>query len=85
MRIVLGITGASGVVYGIRLAEELKKTQNELFIIVSDAAKKVIASEVPDGPSHLTKCGAVFSEHDLEATISSGQASLMPLLFAHAP
>lgn len=72
MKIVLGITGASGVIYGIRLAEELEKSKVELTIIVSDAGNKVIATEAPDGLARLAKSGHVFSEHDLEAAVSSG-------------
>ena len=74
MRIVLGITGASGVIYGVRLAEELKKAQSQLSIIVSDAAKTVISTEVPDGLERLTKTGQLLSEHDLEVDLSSGSA-----------
>jgi 4-hydroxy-3-polyprenylbenzoate decarboxylase len=72
LRIVLGITGASGVIYGIRLAEELRKNLSQLTTIVSDAAKTVIATEVPDGLSRLAKTGPIISEHDLEASVSSG-------------
>ena len=86
MKIVLGITGASGVIYGIRLAEELKKSNVELTIIVSDAGNKVIATEAPDGLARLAKSGHVFSEHDLEAAVSSGSVkfdsvSRMPMFY----
>ena len=72
MKIVLGITGASGVIYGIRLAEELSKNGSQLTTIVSDAAKTVIATEVPKGLDRLAKTGTILSEHDLEAAVSSG-------------
>ena len=72
MRIVLGITGASGVIYGVRLAAELKKSETELTIVVSDAAKNVLEAEVPGGLRKLKGCGKVLSEHNLEADISSG-------------
>jgi 4-hydroxy-3-polyprenylbenzoate decarboxylase len=74
LRIVLSITGASGVVYGVRLAAELKKAGSELNIVVSDAAKKVLASEVPEGFGKLREFGNVFSEHDIDAAVSSGSA-----------
>jgi len=70
----LGITGASGVIYGIRLAEELHKSGSDLTSIVSDAAKIVIATEVPQGLDRLATTGPVLSEHDLGAAISSGSA-----------
>ena len=72
MKIVLGITGASGVIYGIRLAEELSKSGSQLTTIVSDAAKTVIAAEISDGLGRLAKTGPILSEHDLGAAISSG-------------
>lgn len=49
MRVVLGVTGASGVIYGVRLAAELKKSGVRVTTIVSDAAKMVLESEVPEG------------------------------------
>ncbi len=74
LRVVLGVTGASGVIYGVRLAVELEKTGTELAIIVSDAAKKVLASEVPKGLDELAKCGRLLSEDELDVDISSGSA-----------
>jgi len=72
LKIVLGITGASGVIYGIRLAEELSKSGSQLTTIISDAGKTVIATEMPRGLSRLAKTGPILSEHDLDAAISSG-------------
>ena len=72
MRIVLAVTGASGVIYGIRLAAELKKAKVKLTIVVSDAAKKVIQFEVPDGLKELEASGKLLSEHDIDADIASG-------------
>ena len=74
MKIALGITGASGVVYGVRLATELAKTGNELTIIVSDAAKRVLTVETKDGLKQLESHGRVFTEHDIDADIASGSS-----------
>ena len=43
--IVVGITGASGVIYGIRLLEALKELEIENSLVISDTAKIVIESE----------------------------------------
>jgi 4-hydroxy-3-polyprenylbenzoate decarboxylase len=74
LKFVLGVTGASGAIYGVRLAAELRKAGVELSIVVSDAARKVLEAEVPDGLKELERCGRLLSEHDLDADISSGSA-----------
>ena len=45
MKILLSIGGASGSIYGIRLLEELLKAGNEVHLIVSEGAKKIIEHE----------------------------------------
>jgi 4-hydroxy-3-polyprenylbenzoate decarboxylase len=74
LKVVLGVTGASGVVYGVRLAEELHKSRVELTIIVSNAAKKVLTSEVNEGLEELSRQGRVLGEHEIDADVSSGSA-----------
>jgi 4-hydroxy-3-polyprenylbenzoate decarboxylase len=74
LKIVLGVTGASGVIYGVRLACELRRIGAELTIVVSDAAKKVMEFEASEGLEELRKAGRILSEHDLDAEISSGSA-----------
>ncbi len=74
LRVVLGVTGSSGIIYGVRLAAELKKIGTELTIVVSDAAKTVLATEAPNGLGELERSGRVLSEHELDADISSGSA-----------
>lgn len=44
-RYVVGITGASGSIYGVRLIEELLKDDCEVFLIVSENGKKVLEYE----------------------------------------
>lgn len=45
-KIALGITGASGSIYAVRLLEELLKQEVELHLVMSDAAKVVFATEL---------------------------------------
>ncbi|ADI02201.1 MAG TPA: UbiX family flavin prenyltransferase [Syntrophothermus lipocalidus] len=45
-RFILGITGASGVIYGVRLAEELLAREFEVHLIVSNPARVVLAEEL---------------------------------------
>lgn len=45
-KIAIGITGASGSIYAVRLLEELLKQEVELYLVMSDAAKVVFATEL---------------------------------------
>ena len=69
MRIVLAMTGASGSIYGIRLAEALSK--EALFLIVSNAAKKVIDYECKEEFDVIKDKVKLYSEDDIEAGIAS--------------
>jgi len=44
-RIIVGITGASGVIYGIRLLKVLKDLNMETHLVLTEAAKKNILTE----------------------------------------
>ena len=45
MRVVVGISGASGAILGIRLLEELQKNDVETHLIISSIAKDIIEYE----------------------------------------
>ena len=67
-RIVVGITGASGILYAKRLLDALSD-KAEIHIIISDAAKKVAAYENIE----LAGYPAVYEDNSrLEADIASG-------------
>jgi 4-hydroxy-3-polyprenylbenzoate decarboxylase len=44
-KIVVGITGASGSIYGLRLVEELLRAGNEVSLLLSSAGRQVLAYE----------------------------------------
>ena len=44
-RIVVGITGASGSIYGLRLVEELLRADQEVSLLLSSAGQQVLAYE----------------------------------------
>ena len=44
-RIIVGISGASGIVYGVRMLEALKKAGVETHLVVSKAAEMTLAYE----------------------------------------
>ena len=45
MKIVVGITGASGSIYGLRLIEVLRSAGHEVHAVVTDSGWKVLAYE----------------------------------------
>lgn len=45
-RYIVGITGASGSIYGARLVEELLKKGNEVFLVATHNGKKVLEFEL---------------------------------------
>ena len=76
MKIVIGITGASGAQYGIRLSSELCKAGERPDIIVSSGAKAVMGQECRGGYSKniekLKKMGKIWDENDFSAPFASG-------------
>ena len=71
--IVVGITGASGVIYGIRLLKALNGLNIENSLIISDAAKTVINHEVKEPIEDIiTLADNYYEFDDLTASINSG-------------
>ena len=71
--IVVAITGASGVIYGIRLIEVLKELKIENGLVISDAAKIVIESETDYTVAEIIEISDNYYEfNDLTASINSG-------------
>lgn len=73
-RIIIGISGASGALYGIRLLELLAKQENvETHLVISDSAKRTIALETQYEYSNIIKLANYFYDiNDIAANISSG-------------
>lgn len=73
MRLIIAITGASGVIYGKRLLEVLYNKKIETHLIISDAAEKIIEHELDAKRKDLEKLASyVYSVDDLTAPIASG-------------
>ncbi len=74
-RIVVGITGASAVLYGIRLLQELGRSEGvETHLILSKAASVTLSLECPDWSVNGVKALAdvCHKESDIAASIASG-------------
>jgi 4-hydroxy-3-polyprenylbenzoate decarboxylase len=72
-RIVIGISGASGVTYGVRMLELLKETDFETHLIISDAGKLNIEIETRYKPAEVEAMAHFVYDHkDLAAALASG-------------
>ena len=72
-RLVVGISGASGVILGIRLLEALKSTDIETHLVISPAGRATISMETDrkiDGVLRLANFHYAYS--DISAVIASG-------------
>lgn len=73
MRIVVAITGASGIVYGKRLLEVLHERKIETYLIVSKAAEKVMEHELGINKRDLQRLVTnTYDVDDLTAALMSG-------------
>ncbi len=74
MRLIVGMSGASGVIFGIRMLEVLKTVPDvETHLIVSNGAKLNIAIETDLTVKDVEALAdVVHNDHNLAATISSG-------------
>jgi len=66
MRILVAITGASGIAYGVRLVEILRKGPHQVKVVVSEGAKRVAEAEGAKLPA------GDYSNSDLAAPFASG-------------
>lgn len=81
-RYIIGITGASGVIYGLRLLEVLLQQQMEVHLVVSDPARMVIEHEMKwnmQGEWKAEICAhlppgniTVYDNSEIAAPIASG-------------
>jgi 4-hydroxy-3-polyprenylbenzoate decarboxylase len=73
MRIVVGISGASGSIYGIRLLEVLREKNVETHLIISSAARQIIPEETTYTVEQVEAMASfVHDNKNLGAPVSSG-------------
>ncbi len=81
-RLVIGITGASGVIMGIRALEILRKIQSvETHLILSQAAKITIVQETDWRISDVISLADIHHDYDdIGASIASGSFQTMGMI-----
>ena len=82
-RLIIGITGASGIIYGIRLLEILKKLPIETHLVVTKAGQLTRAYETDLTLDDLKALADVYhAPHDIAASIASGSFKTMGMIIA---
>ncbi|WP_269760048.1 UbiX family flavin prenyltransferase [Ornithinimicrobium faecis] len=80
---IVGITGASGVTYGVRLLEELRVLGIETHLVLSKAAHLTIDHELDISVRQVKELAdVVHPVHDVAASISSGSFQTMGMIIA---
>ena len=83
MNILLSIGGASGTIYGVRLLEEMVKSGLDVYLIVSNSAKKILEYETEYKYEELVnKVNICYNNDDLFAAPASGSFHLDGMVIA---
>lgn len=83
-RLIVGISGASGVVYGIRALEHLREASDiETHLVMSDAGARTIGEETDYTPREVCALADVhYPPRDIGASIASGSFRTIGMLVA---
>jgi 4-hydroxy-3-polyprenylbenzoate decarboxylase len=82
-RLIVGITGASGSIYGVRLLEMLKGTDVETHLVMSRWGARTLVHETPYTPEQVQRLASVaHALTDQGASISSGSFVTMGMVIA---
>jgi flavin prenyltransferase len=82
-RMIVGISGASGVIYGARLLELLRPLAVETHLVISRAAEVTLALETDLKPAVVrARADVVHAIGDMAAPISSGSFRTMGMVVA---
>jgi len=82
-RIIVGISGASGAIYGVRALDQLRAAGVETHLIVTRSAHLTLLQELSMRPAEIAeRASVVHNVQDIGATISSGSFRTLGMLIA---
>ena len=83
MKLIIGITGSTGVIYGVRLLEILKEKKIQTHLIITDWAKKCLAMETSFTIDYVKSLAtSVSDEENMAASVSSGTHKVDGMIIA---
>jgi len=82
-RLIVGISGASGIVYGVRILQVLQHSGIETHLVMSDSARMTLATELDMSVKEVEALATeVHNAKNIGATISSGSFKTMGMVVA---
>jgi len=73
LKLIVGITGSTGVIYGVRLLQALKEKKVQTHLILTEWAKKCLAMETDFTSDEVKSLATTVSdEANMAASVSSG-------------
>jgi 4-hydroxy-3-polyprenylbenzoate decarboxylase len=73
LRLIIGITGATGTIYGVRLLERLRESGVETHLVISRWGARTLLHETPYTREQVEALATVaYAPGDMGASISSG-------------
>jgi 4-hydroxy-3-polyprenylbenzoate decarboxylase len=82
-RLIVGISGASGIVYGVRILQDLQQSAIETHLVMSDSARMTLSTELDMSVKEVEALATeVHSAKNIGATIASGSFKTMGMVVA---
>jgi flavin prenyltransferase len=82
-RLIVGITGATGAVYGVRLLQALRATGVESHLVVSRWGARTLLHETPHSLAEVKAMATrAYSDNDQGAALSSGSFLTLGMVIA---
>jgi 4-hydroxy-3-polyprenylbenzoate decarboxylase len=82
-RLIIGISGASGIIYGVRILQALHGSDIETHLVMSDSAKLTLSSEMDLTIKEVESLASVVHNNkNVGATIASGSFKTLGMVVA---
>lgn len=82
-RLIVGISGASGAIYGIRILQALQGTGIETHLVMTESARITLAAETDMSTSAVEALASVVHNvRNIGATVSSGSFKTLGMVIA---
>ena len=83
MRVIVGITGATGVVYGVRALQRLREAGVETHLVISRWGARTLLHETPYSREQVeAMADETYASNDMGAAIASGSFQTAGMLIA---